>query len=65
MESRLEKMETKISQNEDLLDALNNTVYKQQRQIDQLQQELRELRQQVQTMPSEPRSLGDEIPPHY
>ncbi len=65
MESRLEKIETKVSQNEDLLDALNNTVYKQQRQIDQLQQELRELRLQVQTMPAEPRSLGDEIPPHY
>jgi SlyX protein len=66
MESRLEKIESKLSLAEDLLEALNSTIYRQQRQIDQLQQELVTLRQQMQTaMPAEPRNLDDEIPPHY
>lgn len=51
---------------EDLLDALNRTVYRQQQQIDQLQQDIRALRQQLQeTAPAEAGSPGDEIPPHY
>jgi SlyX protein len=65
MESRLEKIEAKISLSEDMLEALNDTVYRQQRQIDHLQQELRDLRQQIQAMPAEHRNLHDEIPPHY
>jgi SlyX protein len=66
MDSRLEKMEAKLSLAEDLLEELNKTVYRQQCRIDQLQQEIVALRQQVQTaMPAEPRNLSDEIPPHY
>lgn len=66
MESRLAEMEAKISFSEELLDALNRTVYSQQQQIDQLQQELRALREQVRTaLPAEPRNLRDETPPHY
>ena len=48
MESRLNELEAKISLAEDLLDALNRTVYRQQRQIDQLQQDILALRQQLQ-----------------
>ncbi len=66
MESRLEKIEAKLSLAEDLLEELNKTVYRQQREIDQLQRELAAVRQQVQTaMPAEVRNLQDEIPPHY
>ena len=66
MESRLAELETKISFSEELLEELNRTVYRQQQQIDQLQQELRALREQVQgALPSEPRNLRDETPPHY
>lgn len=66
METRLEKIEAKLSLADDLLEELNKTVYRQQCQIDQLQQEMGALRQQVQTaMPAEPRSPGEEIPPHY
>ena len=66
METRLAEMEAKISFSEELLDALNRTVYRQQQQIDQLQQELRALREQVRTvLPTEPRNLRDETPPHY
>ena len=66
MDSRLNELEAKISLAEDLLDALNHTVYRQQRQIDQLQQDIRALRQQLQeAAPAEAASPGSEIPPHY
>ena len=66
MDDRLEKIETKLSLSEDLLDELNKTVYQQQRQIEQLQREIVRLREQVlAAMPNETRNLNDEIPPHY
>lgn len=66
MESRLNELEAKMSLAEDLLDALNRTVYRQQRQIDRLQQDIRALRQQLlQAMPAEAAGPGDEVPPHY
>ena len=66
MESRLAEIETKLSFSEELLEALNSTVYRQQQQIDQLQQELRVLREQVRAaLPAEPRNPRDETPPHY
>ena len=66
MESRITDLEIKLSFAEDLLEELNRVVYRQQQQIEALQQELRALRQQVSTsLPNEQRSLRDEIPPHY
>ena len=66
MEARLDELEAKISLAEDLLDALNRTVYRQQQQIDQLQQDIRALRQQLQeAAPAEAGSPGSEVPPHY
>ena len=66
MESRLAEIETKLSFSEELLEALNSTVYRQQQQIDQLQQELRILREQLRAaLPAEERNLRDETPPHY
>ena len=66
MEDRLEKIETKLSLAEDMIEELNKTIYRQQRQIEQLQQDVVTLRQQLQaSLPAEQRSLMDEIPPHY
>ena len=66
MEDRLEKIETKLSLADDMIEELNKTVYRQQRQIEQMQQEMRTLRQQLQaSLPPEQRNLMDEIPPHY
>ncbi|HZV53474.1 MAG TPA: SlyX family protein [Rhodocyclaceae bacterium] len=66
MESRLNELEVKLAFAEDLLDAVNATVYRQQQQIDRLLQEVRELREQLLAVaPAEGRSLRDEIPPHY
>lgn len=66
METRLNELEAKISLAEDLLDALNRTVYRQQQQIERLQQDIRVLRQQLHdATPAEATDLGGEIPPHY
>ena len=66
MEDRLEKIEIKLSLSEDLLEELNKTVYRQQRQIEQLQREIVTLREQLRaSLPHEARNLNDEIPPHY
>ena len=66
LEARVADLELKLGDADDSLEALNMTVFRQQRQIEQLQQDLRALRQQVQAAPSgEPTSLRDEIPPHY
>jgi SlyX protein len=66
MNTRIDELEVKAAFAEDLLDALNATVYRQQQQIDRLVREVRELREQLMSAtPAESRSLRDEIPPHY
>ncbi len=66
MESRLAEIEVKLSFSEELLEALNQTVYRQQQQIEQLQKDVLTLREQVRaSLPAESRNAYDEIPPHY
>ena len=66
MDERLEKIETKLSLSEDLLDELNKTIFRQQREIERLQRDVITLREQVRaSLPDERRNLYDEIPPHY
>ena len=65
-DQRLTDLEIKASYTEDLLDRLNDVIVRQQRQIDALLRELSALREQAaQTEPATPRSLRDELPPHY
>ncbi len=66
MESRLTELESKMSLAEDLLDALNRTVFRQQQQIDRLQQDVRVLGQQLQdSAASGPAGPDNGVPPHY
>jgi len=66
MEHRVTELEVKLAFAEDLLESLNNTVFRQQERIELLERQLRELRELVlQSLPAEQRSLRDEIPPHY
>lgn len=66
MEARLIEIEIKLTYAEDALEALNHTVFRQQEQIEQLQQLVLRLANQIQEMtPPERRELGDERPPHY
>ena len=65
-ERRIAELEIKLAYSEDLLDTLNTTVFRQQQQIDLLQEQLRMLRQQFSdSLPGEQGSPRDEIPPHY
>ncbi len=67
MEARLTELESKLSFVEDLLDSLNQTVFRQQERIDLLERQIRLLHDQIQAQGSveEARGLRDEIPPHY
>jgi len=66
MEERQNELEAKLAFAEDLIETLNQTVIRQQGQIDLMQQQLRLLHQQMQdARPDETRTPRDEIPPHY
>lgn len=67
MENRLAEVESRISLAEDLLEELNLTIYRQQQQIELLQQQLRHLNRLLQEglAASGERNPRDEIPPHY
>jgi SlyX protein len=66
LEHRLTELEIKASYTEDTLDRLNAVVVRQQQQIDLLLRELTQLKLQG---PGDdvaaPRSLRDDLPPHY
>lgn len=65
-EERIADIEIKLSAQEDLLDTLNHTIYRQQKKIDELEaicvglaRRLVEVRQEAQQKPL------NEPPPHY
>jgi SlyX protein len=63
---RLMELEIKASYAEELLEQLNQTIYRQQQQIDLLLREVGGLRQQLPEGSSPVlRSLRDDLPPHY
>lgn len=64
---RLDQLEIKACESEDLLDELNLTVYRQQQAIEALQRQIETLRRQLPDpgAATPARSLRDELPPHY
>ena len=66
MEARLSELEIKIADCEDHLAELNNTVFRQQQQIDLLKAQLREIYRMLQAQNGpEAASVSVEPPPHY
>lgn len=72
IEERIMNVEVKLSFAEDLIENLNQTIYKQQQQIEFLYREMKSLKEQMSASGSEglgggtdARNLRDEIPPHY
>jgi SlyX protein len=67
IDDRLAELEVKLAFQDDLLDTLNLTVTRQQREIDLLQQQLRLLYQQWRSQDpgQDPSAPQHEIPPHY
>ena len=71
-EERITTLEVKLSFAEDLIENLNQTIYKQQQQIEFLYREIKSLKEQMSASGSEDmggggagRNLCDDIPPHY
>jgi len=65
-DERITNIEIKLSFTEDLVEELNQTIYKQQQQIDMLINEVRALKlQMASNLPSDGNSPRDELPPHY
>jgi SlyX protein len=63
---RLTDLEIKASFTDDLLDAINQTLYRQQQEIDRLRRDLQQLRELSNDAGSgTARSLLDDLPPHY
>jgi SlyX protein len=66
IDQRLMDLEIKASFTEDLVEQLNQTIFRQQEQIDALLREVSQLRTQAPDGGSGSfRSLRDELPPHY
>ena len=67
VDARQVELESKLAFAEDLLETLNMTVFRQQREIERLQKQLLHLGEQMRNVatPGQPTSLRDEIPPHY
>ena len=64
-EDRITNLEIKLSFTEDLIEKLNETVYKQQQQIEFLYRELKAIKEQASSGGPGGGSQQDEIPPHY
>lgn len=68
VDERFVRIETKLSFSEDLLDELNRTVFRQQQQIDRLNEVVRRMHAQLSDLRASGGSSGDpidEVPPHY
>lgn len=65
LDERVADLEIRLSVSEDLVDTLNETIYRQQRQIEKLVNLVANLSERVESGPREFKSLRDEIPPHY
>ena len=64
-DDRITNLEIKLSFAEDLIEKLNETIYKQQQQIEFLYRELKSIKEQASSSGGGGGSLKDEIPPHY
>jgi SlyX protein len=65
-EDRFMDIEIKLSQQEDLVESLNQVVYQQSRRIDQLEQMVSQLADRVRNQaPAGPGVVLNEKPPHY
>jgi SlyX protein len=67
-EERLEKIETKIAYQEDLIEELNKTVYQQQKELERLKATCASLASHVASLyesSNESKPAVNERPPHY
>lgn len=64
-EDRFVNIEIKLAQQEDLVDALNQTIYRQERRIDKLEAMLSKMADHVRHLRDAGQAPLNEPPPHY
>ena len=64
-EDRFINLEIKLAQQEDLVDELNKTIYRQERRIDQLEAMVAKMADYVRTLRDAGQAPLNEPPPHY
>lgn len=64
-EDRFINLEIKLAQQEDLLDELNKTIYRQERRIDGLEAMVAKMAEHVRTLRDAGQAPLNEPPPHY
>lgn len=64
-EDRFINLEIKLAQQEDLVDELNKTIYRQERRIDQLEAMVTKMAEHVRTLRDTGQAPLNEPPPHY
>lgn len=69
VENDLTELQIKVAFQEEALEALDDVIMEQKRQMDRLQQRLQDLQEKYETLLEQDRhgipSTGDEPPPHY
>jgi SlyX protein len=65
MEARFIDLEMRITHQEDMIDELNKTIYRQQNRIDQLEMAIAGLASRLSERANNSMTLGHEKPPHY
>jgi len=65
-DERITELEIKLGYAEDMIDTLNQAVFRQQEQIDLLQRQLTELHRRMrESGAADAFDPGEELPPHY
>ena len=64
-ENRFIDIEIKLADQENLVDALNRTIYEQGRRIDQLEAMMAKLAEHIRTLRDAGQGSVNEKPPHY
>jgi len=64
-EDRFINLEIKLAQQEDLVDELNKTIYRQERRIDGLEAMVAKMAEHVRTLRDAGQAPLNEPPPHY
>ena len=66
VDERLNELEIKASFTEDLVEQLNQIIFRQQHDLDALARQIGQLRDQLpEPGTGQPRTARDELPPHY
>lgn len=65
LEEKIKDLEIKFAHQDFLVDQLNKIVASQQQTIEKMQTDIQDLKLSLSENTTQPRSLEDDVPPHY